>query len=179
MGVTKVNKEMQSSAPQNTTYHHSHLSFRLEKQTAITLETEGLDQLGNQVGKVQEGDVVGVHIRGYFMDKNNKKKEYEDTRHSEKLCQFKIGANQRIPGLESAVLTMQLGEEATFTITSDVGYGDKPHQGYSTTVPPNSDLILEISLMKIIRDGTIYLRKRPKDNASCGLKCLYYCFRAH
>lgn len=72
---------------------------------------------------------------------------------------------------------MQLGEEATVKMTSDVGYKNLSFQGYSGTVPPNSDLVLEVWLMKIVRNGKIYLRKRPKDNWDKGWKCLYSCFR--
>lgn len=119
-------------------------------------------------------------MRGYYINSKNKKKvEFEDTRHSEKLCTFKIGANQTIPGLETSVLDMQLGEEATITMTPDVGYDDKPHRGYVALVPANSDLVLEVALMKIIRHGKEHRRKRPKDTSSATLKCLYCCFRGY
>lgn len=120
-------------------------------------------------------------MKGYYIDaKTKKKKEYEDSRHREKLTEFKIGAtNQVIPGLETSVMDMELGEEATITMTPDVGYGDEEFQGYSAKVPPNSNLEMQVALMKIVRNGKIYLRKRPQDNASCILKCLYNLFRAH
>lgn len=144
------------------------------------METQGLDQLGNAVGKPQQGDTVGIHVKGYYFDaKTNKKKEYEDSRHREKLTEFKIGTSQVIPGLETSVLDMELGDEATITMTPDVGYGDQEFHGYSAKVPPNSNLEMHVALMKIVRNGKVYLRKRPKDKASCMLKCLYNLFRGH
>jgi hypothetical protein len=117
-------------------------------------------------------------VRGYyFKSKNKKKVEFEDTRHSEKLCTFKIGADQTIPGLETSVLDMQLGEEATITMTPDVGFNDKPHRGYVALVPANSDLVLEVALMKIIRHGKEHQRQHPKDTSSAIEKLGYCCCR--
>jgi FK506-binding protein 1 len=119
-------------------------------------------------------------VRGYYIKNSKKKKkkvEFEDTRHSGKPCRFKIGANQTIQGLETSVLDMQLGEEATITMTPDVGFDDKPHQGYLALVPANSDLVLEVRLMKIFRHGKEHRRKRPKDNSSLILKAVHCYFR--
>lgn len=143
------------------------------------MQTEGLDQLKNPIGKPQVGDTVSIHIRGYYIKSNNKRKEFEDTWHSEKLHNFKIGADQTIPGIETCVVDMELGEEATITMTPDVGYGDKPHNGYCAVVPPNSNLVLEVALMTIVRNGKEHRRKRPKDTSGLTLKCLYNCFRGY
>jgi len=157
MGAMKVRASMTS------TYIRMHTRIILTIYQTTTVATKGVDQLSNVVGKPQAGDVVGVHIRGYYIDKKkNKRKEYEYTWHKEKQYKFKIGAKQAIQGLETAVLDMQLGEEATVAITSDVGYGDQPHQGYTKVVPTHSALVMEVTLMKIIRDGTEHRRKYPK-----------------
>lgn len=177
-----VPSESRQQVPWETNHHNAivlitlthHISFK-----TTTLETAGLDQLVTVVGKPKKGDTVSVHIRGYYISDKGKRKEYQDTWHSEKQQKFKIGANQTLKGLEEGVDDMQLGEEATLEVTPDYGYGDQAHGGYSGTVPPNSNLVLDVTLMKIIRNGKTHLRKRPKDTSSAGLKCFYNCFRGH
>ena len=58
---------------------------------------------------------------------------------------YHFGSQQVIKGVEDAIGTMSKGEEAKFTIPSREGYGAHGALG----IPPNSDLVAEISLISI------------------------------
>ena len=53
---------------------------------------------------------------------------------------------QVIRGWEEGILHLTLGEKAKFFITSDYGYGSR---GFYELIPPNSDLIFEVHLLRI------------------------------
>ena len=48
--------------------------------------------------------------------------------------------------MEEGILHLTLGEKAKFFITSDYGYGSR---GFYELIPPNSDLIFEVHLLRI------------------------------
>jgi FKBP-type peptidyl-prolyl cis-trans isomerase len=105
-------------------------------------------------------------MRGYYFKSNNNKK-FTDTWHQTKPLSFELEkvwdpntANNTIRGLDEAVRTMILGEEASFVISSDYAYGSEVHHGFIAKVPPHSD-ILEVDLITIVRDGVVYNRKNP------------------
>jgi FKBP-type peptidyl-prolyl cis-trans isomerase len=64
--------------------------------------------------------------------------------------QFHVGANppEAIQGFDEGVLGMKVGEERTVYIPSALGYGS---QGSGTVIPPDSDLVFLIKLLKLKR----------------------------
>ena len=152
----------------------------VSKQEVI-YESDGQDQLKQDVGKIVPCDKVTIHYKGRYAT-DAKTVEYEDTFHSEKKLTFVVGSEDEqtiIRGLQEAVQQMVLGEVACFEVSSDYGYGNKEHKGYVRTVPANSDLVLEVSIMAITRDGARHNRKQPVDNASLMEKILNCCCRAY
>ena len=85
--------------------------------------------------------------------------------HSEKKIHFTVDGKDTpnvFRGLHDAVKLLVLGEKARFRITSDYGFGNKEYKGYSGIVPPNSDLILDLVVLTVVRNNTIHNKKLPK-----------------
>ena len=59
---------------------------------------------------------------------------------------FKIGQGQVIKGWEEGVMTMKLGEEASFIMSPDYGYGDGGFPAWG--IPPKAHLQFDIELLK-------------------------------
>ena len=59
---------------------------------------------------------------------------------------FTLGAGQVIQGFDMGVTGMQIGETRKVYIPSDLGYGPT---GSGNVIPPNTDLVFEITLSKI------------------------------
>jgi len=103
---------------------------------------------GDKVNFPKKGDTVKCFYTGSLPDgkvfdtnigKSNKKKV---------PLQFKVGTGKVIRGWDEALLTMSRGEKAKITIEPEWGYGAKgvPEAG----IPPNSQLIFEITLEDIV-----------------------------
>ena len=52
-----------------------------------------------------------------------------------------------ISGFREGLLSMTVGEKATYFIPSHLGYGER---GYPPVIPPNSDLIFELEIVEIV-----------------------------
>jgi FK506-binding protein 1 len=147
---------------------------------ATLKDSDGKDQLEKDVGRVVKGDKVTIDYKGrYVKPTNNKEKEFEDTYHSLKQLKFTAGSGEVIQGLDEAIQMMVLGEEARLTITSEYAYGNEGHKGYVCTVPPNVDIVLDVALMAVARNGVLYNRKPPKDDSCCLIKLLYCLCRSY
>ncbi len=68
--------------------------------------------------KVTEGDTVKVHYTGTLDDGS----VFDSSRDRDPL-QFQVGAGQMIPGFDSAVVGMVVGETKTFTLSPEQAYG--------------------------------------------------------
>ena len=65
---------------------------------------------------------------------------------SAKLLKVSYCNKAVIKGWDEGVPQMSLGEQAKLNISSDFGYGVKGAPG---AIPPNSDLIFDVELLKI------------------------------
>jgi len=76
-----------------------------------------------------EGTTVRVHYRGTLEDGS----EFDSSQGREPL-EFTIGEGQVIPGFESAVADLEVGESATVTLKPDEAYG--PYHAEAVEVVP-------------------------------------------
>ena len=65
---------------------------------------------------------------------------------------FTLGIGQVIKCWDTSVARLSLGEKITVTCPSDLAYGSR---GAGNVIPPNSDLIFEMELMKIDKSGDL------------------------
>ena len=63
-------------------------------------------------------------------------------------CQ--IGVGKLIKGWDEGVVQMSLGQRALLRIPSEKGYGSR---GAGSAIPPNANLIFDVELHEIQRDG--------------------------
>ena len=87
------------------------------------------------------GDTVTVHYTGRFTNGT-----IFDSSVGSTPIQFRLGANQVIPGFEQGIVGMKVGEKRKLTIPPELGYGAK---GAGGVIPPNATLIFEVELLKV------------------------------
>ncbi|MBR9675402.1 peptidylprolyl isomerase [Candidatus Woesearchaeota archaeon] len=69
---------------------------------------------------VKKGDKVRVEYEGTFEDGE----VFDSSKNHGKPLEFELGAKQVIPGFESAIEEMKVGEEKSIKIESKDGYGE-------------------------------------------------------
>ena len=95
--------------------------------------------------KAKKGDLLTVHYRAYL----SSGKEVDSSYERGTPMSFKLGARKVIDGWEVALVGAQAGETRKVTVPSKMAYGRKGSP--SGKVPPGSDVIFEIDLLKIDR----------------------------
>ena len=73
---------------------------------------------GNTAAQAKNGDTVQVNYTGKLADGT-----VFDSSVGREPLEFKLGANQMIPGFEKAVLGMKVGEKKAVTIQAEEAYG--------------------------------------------------------
>ncbi|MBT8397343.1 MAG: FKBP-type peptidyl-prolyl cis-trans isomerase, partial [Gemmatimonadetes bacterium] len=90
------------------------------------------------MAQAKSGDFVHIHYTGKFDDAS-----VFDTSDGLDPLTFQLGKGQVVPGLESAVTGMQVGERKTVRIPSDEAYGPRLEQLVFTAprenLPPGYD----------------------------------------
>ena len=86
------------------------------------------------------GKKVTVEYKGYFKDGS-----VFDQSYGRKPFVFQVGVGQVIKGWDLGVLSMRLGEKATFYIKSDYDYRKR---GAGGVIPPNTDLLFDVELLQ-------------------------------
>merc|ERR1711915_87847 len=86
----------------------------------------------------KKGKVAKVRYEGFLTNKGNK-------RFDKGTIDWVLGTGDMIQGFELGVLGMKVGERRKIYIPAKLGYGKK---GAKPKVPPNSDLMFDVSLLE-------------------------------
>ncbi|KAL2810890.1 hypothetical protein BJX63DRAFT_300499 [Aspergillus granulosus] len=106
---------------------------------------------GNGKDSPKKGDTVIIEYRGCLYDESRTDHycmgTQFDTSAGRGPLKTEIGVGKVIKGWDEGVQQMSLGEKAILTISSEYGYG---HRGFPGLIPPDSVLVFEVELKKII-----------------------------
>ena len=69
---------------------------------------------------VENGNTVSVHYRGTLNDGT----EFDSSHSRDEALTFQVGTGQMIPGFDTALVGMNVGETKNVTLTPDQAYGD-------------------------------------------------------
>jgi peptidylprolyl isomerase len=83
---------------------------------------------------VKEGDTIKVHYIGTVADGT----EFDNSYKRKEPLEFTIGSSQIIPGFETAIVGMEIGEKKDITLGYAEAYG--PHQKELLVVVPLNEL---------------------------------------
>ena len=103
----------------------------------------------NKVGdgrEAEKGLTVTVHYTGWLYEDGKKTTKFDSSVDRREPFSFVLGVGQVIKGWDNGVSGMQVGGSRTIIIPSSMGYGTR---GAGDVIPPNSDLIFEVELIKI------------------------------
>ena len=120
-----------------------------EKDKMQDKEIKELIITDNKVGEGREAEkglTVTVHYTGWLYEKGEKTSKFDSSVDRREPFSFVLGVGQVIKGWDSGVSGMQVGGSRTIIIPSSMGYGSR---GAGDVIPPNSDLIFEVELIKI------------------------------
>ena len=70
---------------------------------------------------VENGNTVSVHYKGTLNDGT----EFDNSRTRGEPLTFQVGSGMMIPGFDSGVLGMSIGETKNLSLTAEEGYGEK------------------------------------------------------
>jgi FKBP-type peptidyl-prolyl cis-trans isomerase len=96
---------------------------------------------------VQNGLSVTVHTTGYLAATQ---KPFWSTHDGDKPMDYTQGAGNLIKGFEAGILGAKVGESRTVHIPAKEAYGAS---GAGDVIPPNSDIMFDISVTKIDGKG--------------------------
>ncbi len=132
------------------------LSSGLAAQAADKGKTEGkevktrsgLKYIDQKLGKgavAKAGDVVEVHYTGRLTDG----KKFDSSLDRNEPFKFKLGAGMVIKGWDEGIQGMRAGGKRKLIIPPDLAYGKR---GAGKVIPPDSTLVFEVELLKVIKD---------------------------
>ena len=90
----------------------------------------------------KKGDIVYVHYEGTLL--NGKK--FDSSYDRKNPLQFTLGVGQVIKCWDMSVVRLSLGEKIKVVCPYDLAYGER---GAGSVIPPKSDLVFVMELMKI------------------------------
>ena len=127
-------------------------AIELVNEEKSKMQDKGITDLAitdNKVGdgrEAEKGLTVTVHYTGWLYEDGKKTTKFDSSVDRREPFSFVLGVGQVIKGWDNGVSGMQVGGSRTIIIPSSMGYGTR---GAGDVIPPNSDLIFEVELIKI------------------------------
>jgi len=123
-----------------------------------------------KMSTVQKGTNIKVHYKGTLKDGT----EFDNSRSRGQTLNFEVGSGQMIPGFDTAVVGMGIGEVKSFELTPDEAYGeateeavqDFPRTAFGTDIELEVDGVVHgssptgqpmIAKVKAINEETVTL----------------------
>ena len=94
--------------------------------------------------KAEAGNTVSVHYAGKLVNGN----EFDNSFKRGEPIDFPVGMGRVIKGWDEGILLLNEGDEATFLIPPDLGYGAR---GAGGVIPPNAWLVFDVALVKVAK----------------------------
>lgn len=113
---------------------------------------------------IQLNDVVMVNYKARVASGE----QYDSNDEVGEPVPLKTNIGMMVKGLEAGLLKMNIGDKGRIMIPANLGYGEN---GYSTIVPPDADLIIEIEIVRriepiVLDEGVkVYTWKKVKNGA--------------
>merc|ERR1712130_202905 len=105
---------------------------------------------------------VDLKYTGYkYLHETNEWTKFTSTNISSTVFETRLGNHENIIGLEQAVLSMTKGEVARVWVPSRLGYGV---HGAEPLIPPNTDLVFELTLVEIRNDFAMQQQSQQQVN---------------
>jgi len=117
--------------------------FTTESGLRYVITTEGTGE------RAKTGDKVVLHYTGKLTNDT----VFDSSVDRGQPFSFKLGVGQVIKGWDEGVALLNVGDKATFTIPSDLAYGEK---GAGGVIGPNETLIFDVELLEIIAGPKAY-----------------------
>ena len=115
-----------------------------EKTTATPSGLKYADKVIGKGPEVKSGDFVEVQFIGWLQADDT---QFGSSREEKGPFRFRLGKGEVIKGWDEGIAGMKVGGKRKLYIPAALGFGDKS-QGL--LLPPNSDLLYEIELVRIL-----------------------------
>lgn len=93
--------------------------------------------------KAKKGNMVSVHYEGTLPNGT----VFDSSFRRNQPIDFALGVGQVIAGWDEGIALLNVGDQATFVIPSELGYGSR---GAGGVIPPDATLIFKVELVKVI-----------------------------
>jgi FKBP-type peptidyl-prolyl cis-trans isomerase FkpA len=107
------------------------------------------DQKVGTGSKAQDDSDVRINYTGWLYNAkaaDHHGAKFDSSYDSGRPLDFTVGAEEVIPGMDSAVRGMRVGGKREVIIPSNMGYGAR---GAGSDIPPNSALVFDIELLEV------------------------------
>jgi peptidylprolyl isomerase len=160
--------------PLTTAAQETEKKNKKEKKTMSLVGKEFTTESGlrykiTQEGKGQRakaGDQVLVHYTGKLTNDT----VFDSSHFRGQPFKFKLGAGQVIKGWDEGIALLNVGDKATFTIPSNLGYGSRA----MGKIPADATLIFEVELVSIVEKPKPYdVKGKDTITTASGLQVIY------
>jgi FKBP-type peptidyl-prolyl cis-trans isomerase len=139
-----VQNKDKKSASSSTADLQKQLQDQLNKQQeSAGAKVESTDQTVGTGAEAVAGKKVTVNYTGTLKSDGSK---FDSSLDRNQPFSFTLGGGQVIKGWDQGVVGMKVGGKRTLVIPAALAYGD---QSPSPKIPPNSDLVFVIELLKV------------------------------
>ena len=116
------------------------------------------------MAKVEIGNKVSVHYRGTLNDGS----EFDSSYGREEPVSFEVGSGEMIPGFDSAIPGMEIGQKKEITLTSDQAYGERNENAVQTIprteFPTDFEVVVGATVQGQAPTGQPFLAKIVSEN---------------